>query len=353
MLYLSRLFFSFIISYPPLQPSSSGDKELNDGDDEETFDQPTAPFPFHLMCNKVGDKYEYSDEKASKCLVNNPNFSDLEVVAAEKFLALVAKGKADWEKYKDLFTDNGRYTALRGMKRDIVIDRETKRFDLHHLCQSALGGSDRLCVNVIPLLCDSDHTEIHVLASIFISDQEVQTAAQLMLNLSAMKPSDFLNEGSDEILKANFNEANKARYEALRERNKGNNYAAGPHVYPSERKSRGPGNNGGHSFAVGNRHGVVHEDATILADFDKYDCASHSWWKKWLEMKNGDLVEVHGKTIEKSLRNEMRAMRVITKICRENAKKATNRAAVKATKEAAKKAAKDAAKKRWSSFLKK
>jgi hypothetical protein len=330
---------------------------LSDGDDEESFDQPTAPFPFHLMCNKVGDKYKYSDEKASKCLVNNPNFSDLQVVAAEKFLALVAKGKADWEKYRDLFTDNGRYTTLSGMKRNIVIDRETKRFDLHHICQVSLGGSDRLWVNVIPLLCDSDHTKIHVQASVFISDREVQNAAKMMLDLSAMKPSDFLNEGSDEIRMANFTEANKGRFKALSERMKGNSIGAGPHVYPSERKSRGPGSFGGSIFAFGNRHSVVHEDAAILADFGKYKCAGNQWWIKCLGANDGDVVKLdNGRTLVKSSGNKMMATRHVVGKCRSNAKHCAKKAAKKAAKEAAvlveDDTVRDAARKQWSSFCK-
>ena len=212
-------------------------------------------------------------------------------------------------------------------------------------------------VNVIPLLSEEgDHAEIHVQASLLFSDQEVQNSAQFMLNLSGQDISYFLNEASDEIRRANHTEANNARYEVQSERMQGNQHGAGSHNYPSVRQSRGPCNSG-NNFAFGHRHGLVHEDAAILADFDKYDCASHSWWKKWLEMKNGDLIEFKGGHIVKSLGNEMRAMRCIVGRGRNNAKLNAKRAAVKATKEVAKKAEKDAekdaAKKRWSSFFKK
>ena len=60
-----------------------------------------------------------------------------------------------------------------------------------------------------------DHTDIHAQAYLFISDQEVQNAAQMMLNLRGINLSDFLNEGSDElpdeIQRAIFTQANKAR----------------------------------------------------------------------------------------------------------------------------------------------
>jgi hypothetical protein len=357
MLYLSRLFFSFIISYPPLQTSSSIDEESSDEDDVESFVHPITLFSFHELCNKVGDKYEYSEVKAAKCLVDNPDLSDLQVVAGKKYLALVAKGKADWMKYNHLFTDNGRLRSLANMKRTIEVNGETWRFALHHLCQSSLAGSDRVVFNVIPLRDDvGDHADIHVQASLLFSDQEVQNSAQLMLNLSGQDLSYFLNEASDEIRRANHTEANNARYEVQSERMQGNQYGAGSHDYSSGRQSRGPGNSG-NNFAFGHRHGLVHEDAAILADFDKYDCASHSWWKKWLEMKNGDLIEFNDRHIVKSLGNEMRAMRCIVGRGRNNAKLNAKRAAVKATKEVAKKAEKDAekdaAKKRWSSFFKK
>ena len=139
MLYLSRLFFSFIISYPPLQTSSSIDEESSDEDDVESFVHPTTLFSFHELCNKVGDKYEYSEEKAAKCLVNNPDLSDLQVVAGRKYLALVAKGKADWMKYNHLFTDNGRLGSLANLKRTIVVNGETWRFDHHHLLSKIIG----------------------------------------------------------------------------------------------------------------------------------------------------------------------------------------------------------------------
>ena len=157
MLYLSHLLFSFIISYPPKQTSSSIDEELSNEDNVESFVHPITLFSFHELCNKVGDKYEYSDEKAAKCLVNNPNFSHLQVVAAEKYLALVAKGKANWIKFYDLFTDYGRIRTLAGYKRTIVVNGETLRFDLHHICQSSLAGSDRMWVYVIPLLSDGSY----------------------------------------------------------------------------------------------------------------------------------------------------------------------------------------------------
>ena len=290
--------------------------------------------------------------------MNNPNFSDLQVVAAEKYLAHVAKGKANWKKYYNWFTDNGRIRTLAGYNRKFEVNGETLRFHLHHICQSSLAGSDRMWVNVIPLRDEEgDHAEIHVQASLLFSDQEVQNAAQFMLNLSGLHLSYFLNEASDEIRRANYTKANKARYEDQSERMQGNQHAAGSHDYPSGRQSRGPGNCGGHTFAVGHSYGVVYEDAVILAEFDKYDCASHSWWKKWLEMKNGDLIEFSDRHIVKSLGNEMKAMRCITARGRANAKLVAKRAAVKATKEAAKKAEKDAekdaAKKRWSSFFKK
>ena len=169
--------------------------------------------------------------------MNNPNFSRLQVVAAEKYLALVAKGKANWIKYKDLFTDYGRIRTLAGYKRIIVVNGETLRFDFHHICQCTLAGSDRIWVNVIPLLFDFDHTAIHAQPSLFISDEEVQNAAKLMLSLSAMNLSDFLNEGSDEIRRAIFTEANKGRYEAHSERMKGNQNAASSHNYPSGRQA--------------------------------------------------------------------------------------------------------------------
>ena len=157
MLYLSHLLFSFIISYPPKQTSSSIDEELSNEDNVESFVHPITLFSFHELCNKVGDKYEYSDKKAAKCLVNNPNFSHLQVVAAEKYLALVAKGKANWIKFYDLFTDYGRIRTLAGYKRTIVVNGETLRFDFHHICQSSLAGSDRMWVYVIPLLSDGSY----------------------------------------------------------------------------------------------------------------------------------------------------------------------------------------------------
>ena len=55
-------------------------------------------------------------------------------------------------------------------------------------------------VNVIPLLDDvGGHTDIHAQASLFISDQKVQNAAQMMFNLNDINHSDFLNEESDLI----------------------------------------------------------------------------------------------------------------------------------------------------------
>ena len=123
-------------------------------------------------------------------------------------------------------------------------------------------------VNVIPLLDDvGGHTDIHAKASLFISDQEVQNAAQMMLNLRGINLSDFLNEGSDLIQRAMYTEANRARYEAHSERMQGNQHAAGSHNYPSGRQTT-VGNNG-NGFGLGNRVGVVHEDAAILADFGK------------------------------------------------------------------------------------
>ena len=82
-----------------------------------------------------------------------------------------------------------------------------------------------------------DHTDIHAQAYLFISDQEVQNAAQMMLNLRGINLSDFLNEGSDEIRRAIFTEANKGRYEAHSERMKGNQNAASSHNYPSGRQA--------------------------------------------------------------------------------------------------------------------
>ena len=229
MLYLSHLLFSFIISYPPKQTSSSIDEELSNEDNVESFVHPITLFSFHELCNKVGDKYEYSEEKAAKCLVNNPDLSDLQVVAAEKYLAIVAKGKADWKKYEPLFTDNGRLRSFANMKRTIVVNGETWRFALHHLCQSSLAGSDRMWVNVIPLRDEvgDQHADIHVQASLLFSDQEVQNSAQFMLNLSGQDISYFLNEASDEIQRANHTEANNARYEVQSERMQGNQYGAG------------------------------------------------------------------------------------------------------------------------------
>ncbi len=61
------------------------------------------------------------------------------------------------------------------MKRTIVVNGETLRFDHHHLCQSSLAGSDRMWVNVILLRVEvGDHTDVHAQASLFISDQGVQ-----------------------------------------------------------------------------------------------------------------------------------------------------------------------------------
>ena len=131
-------------------------------------------------------------------------------------------------------------------------------------------------VNVIPLLSEEgDHAEIHVQASLLFSDQEVQNAAQFMLNLSGLNLSYFLNEASDEIRRANYTKANKARYEDQSERMQGNQHAAGSHDYPSKRQSR-VGNNG-NAFALGHRHDIVYDDATILADFAEYECAENLW----------------------------------------------------------------------------
>jgi hypothetical protein len=74
--------------------------------------------------------------------------------------------------------------------------------------------------------------------------------------------------------------------------------------------------------------------------------------KTWLGMKNGDLIEVNGKRIEKSSKNKMRVMRVVVSKCREHERKRDTRAAKKAAKEAADLVERDAAKKRWSSFHK-
>ncbi len=60
--------------------------------------------------------------------------------------------------------------------------------------------------------------------------------AQMMLNLSGMNLSDFLNEGSDLIRRAMHTEANRARYEVQSERMQGNQYAAGSHDYISGRQ---------------------------------------------------------------------------------------------------------------------
>ena len=87
--------------------------------------------------------------------------------------------------------------------------------------------------------------------------------AQIMLNLRGINLSDFLNEGSDLIQRAMYTEANRARYEAHSERMQGNQHAAGSHNYPSGRQTT-VGNNG-NGFGLGNRHGVVHEYAAILA----------------------------------------------------------------------------------------
>jgi len=296
------------------------------------------------MCNKVGDVYEYSEEKAAKCLLDNPNFCPHQVIAAEKYMALVACGKKNWKRYHHLFTNNGRYTTFAGFKRKIVIDGVTVRFEYHHLCQETQLGSDRKGVNLIPLLC-FDHADIHIQVSLFISDREVQNAAQMMINLSTLKLSDFLSEDSYEIRRAMYNETNSARYEAQSERMMGNNFAAGPHVYPSGRKLVSGGNNG-HTFEIGNTHSVVHEDSAVRAEFNEYDCASHQWWKTWSGMKSGDLIETSNhRTFEKSGANEIRAMRYVASLGRGAAKKRADRAADKVKKEAAAK--------RWNSFYKK
>jgi hypothetical protein len=195
-------------------------------------------------------------------------------------------------------------------------------------------------VNVIPLLSEEgDHAEIHVQASLLFSDQEVQNAAQFMLNLSGLNLSYFLNEGSDEIRRANFTEANKARYEDQSERMKGNQRGAGSHDYPSGRQSRGPGSYG-YSFEFGNRHSVVHGDAAILADFVELKCAEISWWTKWSGANDGDILMMNGsRTLVKSSGNKMRATRFVVGIGRTKAKKI----AINAAKEAA-------GRKQWSSF---
>ena len=263
-------------------------------------------------------------------------------------MALVAKGKADWMKYNHLFTDNGRLRSLANMKRTIEVNGETWRFALHHLCQSSLAGSDRVVFNVIPLRDDvGDHADIHVQASLLFSDQEVQNSAQLMLNLSGQDLSYFLNEASDEIRRANYTKANKARYEDQSERMQGNQHAAGSHDYPSDRQSQGPGHNH-YSFECGHRHGLVHEDSAIRADFVELKCAESSWWTKWSGANDGDIVMMQkSRTLVKSSRNEMKAMRFNVGSCRSNAKAAAKKAVINAAKEAAKEAA---AGKQWSSF---
>ena len=301
------------------------------------------------MCNKVGDEYEYSDKKAAECLMNNPNFNLLQVIAAEKYMALVARGKDNWKRYHHLFTDNGKYTTLRGYKKTIVIDGVSYRFDYHHVCQSSLLGSDRIGVNVIPLV-DYDHADIHIQVSLFISDREVQDGAQLMINVSTLKISDFLSEDSDEIRRAMYNETNSARFEAQAENMKGNQRSAGPHNDPSERKSV-PGNNG-NSFAIGHTSSVVHSDTTVRDEFDEYKCASMQMWRKWKELKHGELITFDGRTIAKSSGDELSLVRYLVKIGHANAKRDVKNAAKKAAKKATEEAAKETAKNRWKSFSK-
>ena len=118
-------------------------------------------------------------------------------------------------------------------------------------------------------------------------------------------------------------------------------------ILPGGKQSR-PGNNG-NSFGLGHTHNaVVHEDLAVRADFDKYECASNSWWKTWSGMKNGEIIEFNGRTMAKALVNEMRAMRYVTKKCSDNARKAAKKAAVLVKGDAAR----DAAKKQLSSFYK-
>ena len=151
------------------------------------------------------------------------------------------------------------------------------------------------------------------------------------------------HEESALIRKAMFIEANRARYEAHSERMQGNQHAAGSHDYPSDRQSQGPGHNH-YSFECGHRHGLVHEDSAIRADFVELKCAESSWWTKWSGANDGDIVMMQkSRTLVKSSRNEMKAMRFNVGSCRSNAKKIAITAAKKAAKEAA-------AVKQWSSF---
>jgi len=73
-------------------------------------------------------------------------------------------------------------------------------------------------------------------------------------------------------------------------------------------------------------------------------CAESSWWTKWSGANDGDIVMMQkSRTLVKSSRNEMKAMRFNVGSCRSNAKKIAITAAKKAAKEAA-------AVKQWSSF---
>ena len=57
MLHSSRLFFSFIISYPPLQPSSSSDEESSDEELSDSGD--TENIPNHSTTKKKRSEFDW------------------------------------------------------------------------------------------------------------------------------------------------------------------------------------------------------------------------------------------------------------------------------------------------------
>ena len=60
--------------------------------------------------------------------------------AAEKALALVAKGKVNWKKYYNWFTNNGRIRNFAGYNRKFEVEGKTISFHLHHIIDSILSS---------------------------------------------------------------------------------------------------------------------------------------------------------------------------------------------------------------------
>lgn len=99
-----------------------------------------------------------------------------------------------------------------------------------------------------------------------------------------------------EIRMEHADAASEARHAASSAFTKGNNYAAGAHNYPENRKTganTGNPNPTSCPFAKGNTAAQKHHISAIKRDFLSMKCAKMPTWRKWEELEEGGDMKVN------------------------------------------------------------